>query len=347
MAITINFQIEDVKRNKFKFTGVEELKDFARDESKFWQDQWKLVSAIGHINQNPAIAVGTIWREVFNTLESWKDNLAQWDEQTAQNNLNNQFNNWRNQLNGRWIWSGNPFNSAWIDSYKLSQAAGDAFIDAITRGNSNQCSTFDSLQGYILAYEFLLQDENTLTKRRNGEEKSFSRLRNQLAEKKDELIGQVVKFQEGIAGWKEETQEQYKEWFSEKQENYRSWKQDQDESYAVEHEQHKSQFDQQMSEWVGKIADLEHTYHEKLRLEKPAEYWRLRAKKLRDDGMNYLKSLIVLVFIGVMYFSYLFVSWLSGVKTTNRYTWVSGRCSPYCYYFILHFLNQNVGKNDI
>lgn len=315
MTIAINFHLEDKTRKSFRFSGIDELKDFAKKESDYWRVQRDIVAAFPSKYVNESISAGIWWGEVYKTLDNWKDDLEKWDDQTAQNNLNNQFGNWRNQLNGRWVWSGAPFNDAWIGSYRLSKATGDAFFNAITGGDTGNTGQFEYLKGYILAYEFLLQDENTLTRRRNGEEKAFSRLRNQLAEKKDELIGQIVELQEDVAGWKKETQGQYEGWFTNQQEDYRSWKQDQDEAYAAEHEQHKSQFDQQMSEWVGKITDLEHTYHEKLRLEKPVVYWNTRAKKLRNQGLAWTAVLVAILATGASGFGYFFTHWLTGVET--------------------------------
>src|SRR5690606_32782155 len=45
----------------------------------------------------------------------------------------------------------------------------------------------------------------------------------------------------------------------------------------------------------NKIADLEKTYQEKLRLEKPAEYWRLRADSLNRQGGYYFNTMLVVI----------------------------------------------------
>ena len=48
------------------------------------------------------------------------------------------------------------------------------------------------------------------------------------------------------------------------------------------------------------IKDLEKIYEEKLRLQKPAEYWNLRASTLRKEGYNWLKCLIISVIVGII-----------------------------------------------
>ncbi len=48
----------------------------------------------------------------------------------------------------------------------------------------------------------------------------------------------------------------------------------------------------QQIEYKEKIAEMERTYEEKLRLSKPAEYWHKRALEMNEKGKTYLKWLI-------------------------------------------------------
>ena len=62
----------------------------------------------------------------------------------------------------------------------------------------------------------------------------------------------------------------------------------------------------------NKNKELEDLYVEKLRLEKPAKYWENRAKDLKKQGIIWSIFLVVVLGIGIAYFSYLFTHWLKG-----------------------------------
>lgn len=316
MALEINVNFTDLARKSFNFTSIEQLKEFSLREAKYWSDQWGVIKGFGIGSQHAYIATHSIWRSVYDLLESWKENFKKWDEKTSISNINSQCGQWASQINGRWLWSGHAFNDAWIASYKISQATGDAFINAIVGNSVNGIGSFDILKGSVLAYEFLFQEESTLTKRRHAEEKAFSRLRGQLAEKKDELIKQVEEFQEGMVFWADETQQGFSDWHQEKKNEFSQWHSKLDEGLNQAEAGRQSLFETKLQGWESNISQLEHTYEEKLRLERPARYWAIRARRLWIQGLCWSTLLAVLLAGGIAYFTYLFTQWLSGKEMT-------------------------------
>ena len=62
----------------------------------------------------------------------------------------------------------------------------------------------------------------------------------------------------------------------------------------------------------AKIQELENLYQEKLRLQKPAEYWKKAAKKFRLEGIICAGLLVISLLLGVGYLSNFFTDWLTG-----------------------------------
>lgn len=311
MALEISLNFTDVTRKTFNFTRVDQLKEFAAKESEYWKGKWSIVSGMGGgRSQSQYIAVYSIWQSVYDLLEGWKSNFEKWDQNTTISQLSGQWQNWQNQLNGRWIWSGHPVNEAWIESYRLSQETGEAFINAIISNSVNGVGSFNVLKGMILAYEFALQDESSLTKRRYAEEKSFSRLRTQLADKKDELMASVGSFQEEMTTWKNATQKGFSDWHQEKSDEFSKWHNGLDEAMNKAESDRISHFTDTLDTWKSDVARLEHTYHEKLRLAAPASYWHRRARNLSFQGgfwavLLVLSSIILTAGAGAFFWSWL------------------------------------------
>ncbi|MBU1311361.1 MAG: hypothetical protein KKE30_17710 [Gammaproteobacteria bacterium] len=69
-------------------------------------------------------------------------------------------------------------------------------------------------------------------------------------------------------------------------------------------------FHAKVASWQQRIEELEHTYKEKLRLEKPAEYWNRSAAKLKGQGFLFTLLLLLTVIIGVIGLADFFRIWL-------------------------------------
>jgi Family of unknown function (DUF6161) len=150
-------------------------------------------------------------------------------------------------------------------------------------GNYN-FSNKDSMIGHILAYEFELKDYTELTKRRNKEKATIGKLRNdfrnQLSESETQLSehlksanNEFENYTQKIDQLKTEKETDFEDWFRKSKKEFTA-------------------FDNSSKE---KIADLEHTYEELLRLKKPAEYWNQRATKLNKEGWKAIYWLVSLV----------------------------------------------------
>ncbi|EJG1066426.1 hypothetical protein C4G47_RS19150 [Vibrio parahaemolyticus O1] len=64
-----------------------------------------------------------------------------------------------------------------------------------------------------------------------------------------------------------------------------------------------------------KLSELEATYQEHLKLEKPAEYWSKSAKKYDDSSSLWFGVLVLLILVGVAGFAHFYSLYLSGQDT--------------------------------
>lgn len=302
----INFSIRDITGKEFKFDSFKNLKKFSSDECKFWTDVRNMLPGknIGHIYTHSN--VDGQFSQLNSHLESFERNLESWSDEDLQNQIRQHLNGISSQIAGSWVWSGHPFCKRWVEVYETYGAEpSSAFIEAFV-GNQQfrSINTVNGLKGAVLAYEFLMQDESTLTKRRSSERASISQVRNSLIDAKDQLFTDVLEFQNEFQTWNDKI----------KSAAERLYNVNKKLGERISRKQRK-QFDAQMDEWQQRMEHLEQTYQEKLRLEKPAAYWNTKAASYFRQGIWWSVILSVVLAIGLIAFSIFFNSWLQGQKT--------------------------------
>lgn len=307
MTVQFRLSMSDLKNTQVSFETIETFLDFAKNERDFWDKDAKLKLQDLGVNVSSRVlgnilGAGSVFQNLISIVESWLP-ISEDMEQREFNAKIQTLQQQANTLNNRWIRSDYPFVMPWFESYKISEQTGDGFFEAVTKNQSSNVSTYNSLKGYILAYEYLFQDENSLTKRRNAEEKSFTRLRSQLSTKKDELIAEVSVFQADMRQWAQETRDDFSVWHGDQ-------KQACEESMASQ----SSDFDAKMSDWETKISTLEQTFREKLRFDGPATYWKKQAAKYRCQGIVWTLALVAIVALALVYFREFFLLWADGQK---------------------------------
>ena len=74
----------------------------------------------------------------------------------------------------------------------------------------------------------------------------------------------------------------------------------------------------------AKIQELETIYEDKLRMAKPAKYWKDAAKKFRLQGIACAALLVISLVLGVGYLSNFFTDWLTGQELIVKLNTVQG-----------------------
>lgn len=300
---TIDLALRDKTNKEFKFDSFKHLERFVAEEHQVWSTLKNQLSGnTGHIGHYSNAA--SYFNQIISHLENFKANLDSWDDSTLQQQIQQHISRNLANLTQHWIWSGHPFCRAWLDVFdKYGHEVAHSFVEAFLGNRQfSGLSKIEHLTGAVLAYEFQLQDESTLTKRRNTERKSVSQVRNSLVEAQKQLFEDVHQFQSDFESWDKETRI-----LTERLYNVRK---------RLGERQLKQQinrFDSQMSDWQQKIEHLESTYQEKLRLEKPAAYWNAKAKSYFNHGRNWSILLGSMLVAGIVGIGLLFKSWLIGL----------------------------------
>ncbi len=308
MKRKINININDVMGQEQKFESLLSFIKFLEREISAWSN---LTHEISYTH--PYFTQKNKFQNILKAVNYWKNKIDTWDDTQLQQQITNLQRNYLNSFRSYWLWSGHSFIPTWINSYKISKESGDAFIEAIKDKSANNTQNFNAMKGYILAYEFELQDESSLTQRRNSEKKSIYQLRNQLNNKTNELIQEVDDFEDDFNNWQTEIkkgtnklQSVHKKLFSRAQ------------------KQKEKNFNTFMDKSEQNIEDLEKTYQEKLRLEKPAIYWNKKADIYKKQGLFWSAILFVVLVFGIGLFGYYFLEWTKGASLALKFNSLQG-----------------------
>lgn len=308
MKRKINININDVMGQEQKFESLLSFIKFLEREISAWSN---LTHEISYTH--PYFTQRNQFQNALNTVNGWKNQIDTWGDTLLQQQITHLQRNYLNSFRSYWLWSGHSFIPTWINSYKISKESGDAFIEAIKDKSANNTQSFNAMKGYILAYEFELQDESSLTQRRNSEKKSIYQLRNQLNNKTNELIQEVDDLEDDFNNWQTEIkkgtnklQSVHKKLFSRAQ------------------KQKEKNFNTFMDKSEQNIEDLEKTYQEKLRLEKPAIYWNKKADIYKKQGLFWSAILFVVLVFGIGLFGYYFLEWTKGASLALKFNSLQG-----------------------
>lgn len=159
-----------------------------------------------------------------------------------------------------------------------------AFYFITSQINANITNNKDYYIGTQIAYEFTMKDHTEISLRRNAEKSTISNIRNDfnkyLSKSESEVIdllsNTTIKFEEyteAIDTLKNAKELLFTEWFESSKTDFNA-------------------FDTNSKE---KVINLEKAYQKLLSLKKPAEYWNLRATKLKKEGWSAIYWLIGLV----------------------------------------------------
>ncbi len=305
MDYGITLIITDITGKEFEFTTLNSLKTFIRDELKYWKSKQEKYSSHGGLFNNYIDTPLTIFEGLNNTIDSWKGSLKVWDDDTLQSNINSYIS--ANPSN--WISKSHSFINNWFEVFdKFGIGTANAFIYPLVAKALHSPTSVEGLQGSILAYEFILQNESTLTKRRDAEKKSISRVRNDLISSKDDLFNEVKEFKDDFHSWDEDTRKQAKRLYSAN-------------DYLIKKKAQKYE-----NIWRKRVTELESTYEELLRLKKPAQYWKDQASNHSRSAWVFVGLIITVAILGCMGFGLLFWVWLNGEHTVefNKFHSVQG-----------------------
>ena len=297
MKLPTQLTIRDHLGKEWSFDTLEAFETFLKGQASFWSQRQDIA------NQSPMassfIQKYSGFQTIINQIESWKPQFDTWDAAAFNSNFTSIINSY---ITTSWLWGGYPFIEKWLELIDTSSNTADAFFEALVQKTTSRFANgIYFFQGYVIAYEFINQENTEINKRRNSEKKSLSKLSDQLTTKHDELIGNVDKFETGLTEWKDTTESDFSEWYTKQKTFF-------DETILA---QSKS-FHEQLASWTDKQTNLENLYQEKLRFEGAAKYWATKASSLNGQGRKWANCLVLSVLLGGCLFSLFFLTWLEG-----------------------------------
>ncbi len=209
--------------------------------------------------------------------------------------INNDINkqSWLNNLaflsnsNSILIPFNHPITEFLIELKKQNQVYYNSAYDYFT-GNINSISSKQHFIGYMLAYEFSNSINSKIVLRSDAEANSLEKIRtmfqNKIIDAEKELVDYISLTNEKFTN----STASIDLLRTEKEKNLN----DLLKRIEKEHNDFKTKSG-------NDITNLEKLYQEKLKLEAPATYWRLRAKQLRTEGYWWLGGLVVCVGVTV------------------------------------------------
>jgi hypothetical protein len=313
MNLPKSVSLSDGTSKNWQFDELQGLIEFVKDERDFWADKAHKQSEKGY-SIHSFMNIHADLQTILSELITWKENFESWDEGTLTGQINGlQSGRLTPRFFQRWIWSGHPFIKTWLDAYKYSQATAEGFIEFTVNKTTNNCTNHDYFIGYALAYEFQLQDESYINKRRHSERAAFNTLRDQLATAKTKLISDVDDYQKTINDWRDETQNGVEGWLNQ-----------QIQLYSDTAKVHSEKFHERIGAWTDNVLKLEALYKEKLRLDGPARYWANSASKFRRQGFYWVFLLVITSVVAISSFGLFFSYWLLGERIAFSFKSLEG-----------------------
>lgn len=315
-SMKIELILRDIRGEQKNFTSFKSLSTFIESENGFWQAE------IGNLSgQKPFNQLITSPRAAFQEITNFKNSFPQWDDATRQQQFRAIVGKLQ-QHSVNFPFSQTPFALAFVAACKIGQQQAHAFWIVITNQNNGQLpgTTIPYLEGVILGYEFLHQDESVIYRRRESEKRAFVALRKSLSDQTDEIVTKIGDFRREIDEWKTASQQD----LATDRESYKNEQTDFLSSAAekLETQLAKDSGDREVffAAAKKKIEDLEDLYREKLRLEPAATYWNNRATELRKAGRGWGALLALATIATGIGFGWLFHEWMLSGKVIEKFS---------------------------
>lgn len=306
---TINVQLKDRVNEVTKFSNLMSLIDFIEREINFWDDVKNKMP-----NSSLFTSVMGNFKKILLDITN-ENNLAVWTDAELNQNVKTIIQQQEHALQLRWLSCLHPYSQRVAQILiEYNEQIANGFVSYLSGPNLDNIQVKDMFEGSLLAYEYQYQNSD-LVKRRRTERATITRLRDQLLEKNNQLIAQFDDNEHKYNSWFEKYSTEISDFSTDLKVKLLRRKKAIRKLVFKEKQSYRKEFDVQYSAWKDRIQELENTYQEKLRLAKPAEYWKSSAKKYRAQGFGLVVIISLLVAVALQTGMDLFQSWLLGGET--------------------------------
>jgi hypothetical protein len=305
-SLVIQADLHDAVGEKRAFTNIKSLFQFIEKEDQFWEKEQEKYS---NINIKPLNLIRSSFNQALVYINNFKDHYSQWQGNKQLEELKNITNVVQSKLD-KAIFSETPFGDLFLKVCQRGRFQAESFWEfVLDRSNQDVIQRTERLEGSLLGYEYLHKDESVITNRRDSEKRSLDSMRKSLSDKTDEVIGEtsslLAKLNGDVATFIKETDE---------------WKKAAIEELSQQRDDDRVKNDQYYAQANQSLQELETRFKDKLRLEKPAEYWNKQASKFRIVGYWWGGELILTTLLCGGIFVFLFIKWLQSGRIIERFS---------------------------
>ena len=299
----VEIEFQDFAENQFTFTQLSDLHEFLTQEKKYWKSAHEAIESVDE-NAESKIQFHNHLDTVITNLESIMDGVDDLSDDQFSDRVNYFVQNNIRQFPGDWLWSKSPISLPFIECNKIhGEKAASNFIYLILRGRVYEnIQEVDGLVGAISAYEYLMQGSEIVS-RRKSERISLGKLRSELFEKKQVLVSEI-----------EDIKSTHAEWDNDSRSTTSRIQSISKKLAARQRKMQVSAFGEMTERWNKEVKNLEYSYAEKLKLSKPAEYWKDSAKRYAFHGYWWIAALTLSLALGIWLFYSFFTTWLQGAE---------------------------------
>lgn len=310
--VAMEIGLRDAEGEVCTVKSLQQLKKFLEDERQFWSEKRN-----GVLKSETSRA--HLYLDSAGKLERYKEAIEGLINDSSTVN-NDEFVQRAkalaakipNALSSGWLWSQRPYVSTYVMcNSQYGHDAADAFINYILNGSvsiQDRARFFGAMQGY----EFSHHDES-IASRRDGEKQSLDQLRKQFQDEIVEFQTQGSECKSNFMTWNDKAREQADNLHKE----IKRKSNDQVRQYS-------KHFEESMSKWEEGMRDVESLYEEKLRLQKPAEYWQSAGMKYRRQGIGWMFLVGLISAVGLWWLAGTFDVWLRGAAVELSFNTLQG-----------------------
>lgn len=303
MNSDIILTIFDYADRRFDFNGLDEAHSFISDEIKFWTDIRDNIK-INHNLLNSIQYLNSLLNAVQNAINNSNFDFKSFD---------NAVSNIKPELRTRWLWSNHPYTHVFLDICKKNgEKSADFFIKYVAKNQFKSITTRDDFEGAVQGFAYLNSDRPAI-QIKEAEERSFNALSERLHRATNELIAAGNSARHNFELFNQnavQSLENLKESFGNK--------------FSSQIENNREYLEKEVFTFSENIKTLELTYQEKLRLEKPAEYWHKTAAKHYKQGLLFLNLFVLSIILAIIIFYFSFIEWLGGRQIGIQLNTVQG-----------------------
>lgn len=308
----INIGIYDCAGFNRNFLSFKEFMNFCKDEAEFWKAESERNNTQSKRSHN-CFSADSSFSQILNSIENWKDSIESWNDDVLTSNLYSLVSSHMSFLRSHWIWSAHGFTKQFLNVLEVhGVVSADAFFSLVVQKSVKSINNFENLVGVVSGYEYVNQDSD-ITRRSKSEKESINQLRNRFSKAQEKLFSEIAESQKAFSSWELENREKAENTIKIHKEAGEAQIFDQDKS-----------FEEKLREWNTSVSVLQQTYEDKLRLDKPAQYWNKAARRYGRQGWAWVAAIILLVVVALVNFQDFFVHWLSGKELDFKLTSFQG-----------------------